>query len=527
MVGATPAFAQDSAPAMVEAAPVQDAPERRVDLFNYRIEGNTVLPRVEVEMAVMPFLGPQRPSGDVELARAALEKAYRDKGYETVAVEIPEQEVKDGVVMLRVNELSVGRLRVTGARYFSPDDIKRRVPALAEGVVPNYNEVAKQIATVNKSSERTITPTLRAGDTPGTIAVDLQVEDQLPLHATLELNDRTSAQTKRLRVSGSVSYANLWQRGHSLSVQGQFTPEDPGQSWIVSGSYVMPFAGTPFAAVVYGVHSNSDVGAVGGINVLGSGDIVGLRGIYNFGTGDWRHSLTLGIDYKNFKEDLVLGAQFGRTPISYIPLTAQYSLNRSTENEDLSFSAAVNMGIRGLDADELEFRLKRYEASASWAALRLDASYGYRFKNGMSFQWRVSGQLSDDPLVSNEQFSIGGLDSVRGYYESQELGDLGVSSQFEVYSPSLDKAIGGPLNEWRFYAFSDSGYVRTLSPLADVNGVIRDHAMLASAGLGTRIKLMRRLNVDALLAAPLRDPRRTLTDFERRFRGQFRVWLAF
>jgi hemolysin activation/secretion protein len=527
---ANPAAAQETggAPA-VQAAPAADVPSagRLVDILNYRIDGNSVLSRVEVETAVLPYLGPKRPQEDVEQARAALEKAYRDKGYETVAVEIPEQEVKDGVVMLKVTELSVGRLRVTGSRYFSPEDIKDKVPSLAEGNVPNYKAVSQEIAAINKSSERTITPTLRAGETPGTVEVDLQVEDQLPFHTTLELNDRASAQTRRLRASASVVYANLWQAGHSFSLQGQFTPEQPRQSWIVSGSYVAPIAGSPFAVVAYGVHSDSDVAAVGGINVLGSGNILGIRGVYNLSQGSWRHTLTAGLDYKDFKEDLVLGPQFGRTPIDYVPLTLQYALGRSGTQSDFSFNAAVNAGLRGLKADEIEFRLKRFNASASWIALRLDASYGYTFKNDIRYAFRVAGQWADEPLISNEEFSIGGLDSVRGYFESAELGDLGVSAQYELFSPSLAKWLGKPIDEWRFYGFADVGYVRILDPLPDVTGFVKDHASLSSVGLGTRMRVLDHLNIDALLAAPLKDPRDTLTDIKGKVRGQFRVWVAF
>src|SRR5690606_36330817 len=136
------------------------------------------------------------------------------------------------------------------------------------GQVPNYKQVPREIAAVNKSADRSITPALRAGDTPGTVDVDLSVEDQLPLHGSLELNDRNSSRTKRLRLSASVRYANLFQSEHSLSLQGQMTPQAPEESWIVSGSYVAPIQNTPFTLVAYGVHSDSDVAAINSIGVI-------------------------------------------------------------------------------------------------------------------------------------------------------------------------------------------------------------------------------------------------------------------
>ncbi|MFA6113746.1 MAG: ShlB/FhaC/HecB family hemolysin secretion/activation protein [Sphingomonas sp.] len=507
------------------AAPAADdgQPQRLIDIMNYRIEGNSVLDRRSVERAVLPYLGPQRSTGDVELARAALEKAYRDAGYETVAVEIPEQEVRKGIVRLNVTELRVGRLRVTNARWYSPEDIKDRAPSLAEGSVPNYKAVAQEIAALNKSQERTITPALRAGDTPGTVDVDLDVDDRMPFHGSLEINDRTSARTKRLRASASVRYANLFQRDHSLSLQGQFAPEDPGQSWVVSGSYVAPIAGTPFTLVAYGVHSNSDVAAIGGINVLGSGDIAGIRGIYNFQSSDTLfHTITLGADYKSFGENLLLGDNTAKTPIDYIPLTLQYALAQRTKNTDLDFNVSLNFGLRGLDADDIEFQLKRSGASASYAYLRADFDYLWRLPHDFRFNLKLAGQISGQPLISNEQFGAGGLDSVRGYYESQELGDDGYSFQVDAISPSLLGDTKGR-HELRLFAFVDGALVRVNEPLDPSTA----SASLMSVGGGINARFFNRFNASGLLAVPLRRRSTTLIDFNNNVRAQFRVWADF
>jgi hemolysin activation/secretion protein len=501
---------------------------RTVDILRFRIEGNTVLSRDDVERVVYPFLGPQRPVGDVELARIALEEAYRKRGYNTVAVEIPQQDVRGGKVRLDVVELKVGRLRVTGSRYTTISSIKALAPAVAEGVVPNYNEVAQNIASLNTSAERSVTPVLRAGATPGTVDVDLEVDDRFPLSGSLEINDRDAGQTKRLRVAAALRYANLFQANHSLSLQGQFTPEQPDQSWVVSGSYVAPIAGSPLTLVIYGVHSDSAVAAVGGINVIGNGDIVGVRGIVAATHGRTVHQLTLGADYKNFRENLLFGSDSANTPISYVPLVAQYGLNWTGTQSSLSWTTSLNFGVRGLGGDDREFRLKRFNASASWLALRSDLSFIHRFAMGLETRFELRGQLAGGPLISNEQFSAGGLESVRGYFESQELGDDGISGQFDLVSPSLASGIGAPVDLWQFFAFADAAFLRVRDPLADpITGVAKNKSSLASVGLGTRLKFFNRLNASALLAFPLLDQDRVRFDFGSNVRGQFRFWVEF
>jgi hemolysin activation/secretion protein len=527
-VSAQDTGAQSDPPA--EEVSGEPAPEqRRVDVFEYRIDGNTVLSAADIETAVQPFLGPQRTVEEIQQARTALEQKYRTKGYETVAVEIPEQDVRIGVVRFNVVELSVGRLRVTGSKSYSPDLIRDRVPSLAEGVVPRYDLVSKDIAAINNARDRTITPTLRAGTTPGTVDVDLEVEDHAPMHGSVEVNDRYSTQTSRLRAVASVSYANLWQRDHSLSLQVQATPEDLKESFLVSASYLAPLPGTGASLVVYGMHSDSDVAAVSGIDVLGKGDIVGLRAVLPLpGAGQsFTHSILAGLDYKNFKEDLILGADKAATPIDYIPLTVEYSMSALGWAGSTDVRTGLTWGTRGLASSNDEFARKRDEARANFMYLRADLTRTQKLPKDFLGILSLSAQLADEPLISNEGFSIGGFDSVRGYAESQSLGDSGIRASLQFETPSLSGRLAASFNEWRVFAFGDWGRVYIENPLADADGVVTDRIELASVGLGTRLRMFDNYNAMLLLAKPLKDEQALDLDINDEYRAQFRVWAEF
>jgi hemolysin activation/secretion protein len=173
----------------------------------YRVRGNKILKPIDIEKAVYPYLGPGRSENDIEQARQGLEKAYRGLGYQTVYVEVPKQTGARGVIYLNVVEAPVGRLRIKGAKYFLPSKIKEKAQSMAEGTVPNFNEVQKEIMALNRWRDRKITPELRAGVVPGTVDIDLIVEDKNPFHGNLELNNIHNANTVPLRLNGSLSYS--------------------------------------------------------------------------------------------------------------------------------------------------------------------------------------------------------------------------------------------------------------------------------------------------------------------------------
>jgi hemolysin activation/secretion protein len=89
-------------------------------------------------------------------------------------------------------------------------------------------------------------------------------------------------------------------------------------------------------------------------------------------------------------------------------------------------------------------------------------------------------------LVSSEQFSLGGLDTVRGYLESEALGDFGGSLQVEIRSPTLPIITGRLLNEARLFAFYDIGGAAIHDPLAQQT---RSYEF-DSTGVGIRVRVL-------------------------------------
>lgn len=487
------------------------------EIDEYRIEGSEKLTQLDLEEAVYPFLGPGRTEEDVEKARAALEKAYSSRGFQTVSVSVPQQNVQNGVVILKVTEMKVGRLRVKNSRYFDLDKIKQTAPSVAEGQLPNFNDVTKDIVRLNQWPDRKVTPALRAGVTPGTVDVDLNVDDTVPAHGSVELNDRQAPNTTPLRTTATAHYDNLWQRGDSASVTFQIAPERPSDAEVFSGSYL---AHTPVEwlnLLLYGVKSNSNIATVGGQSVIGPGYIIGSRAVMTLpGRDNFFQSVSAGADWKYFAELLQQnGVTAFSTPVGYMPLVVSYSATWQRDGGSSTvFNGSLNFGVRGVGSSSFEFDQKRSRATESFFYFRGDVSDTEEFKQlgGAQLFVKAQGQLADQPLVSSEEFTAGGFDTVRGYLESETLGDTGAAGTLELRSPNLPSwlasvlkdANGEPvkasqINEFRLFAFADAGVVITLDPLVAQQSTF----YLASYGFGTRFKMFDHLNGMVAMAVPV------------------------
>lgn len=473
-----------------EAVPAADA-QPRFDVWEFQVAGSERLESPLIERAVYPFLGPEKTIDDVEAARTALEALFRDRGFGTVLVNIPEQDVNEGVVRLDVVEGRVERLRVTGSRYFSLGRIKARVPALAPGQLPDLPQVQQELAALNKRSpDRTITPVLRPGRGPGAVEVELKVDDTLPLHGALEINDQYTRDTTRTRLNASLRYDNLWQREHSVGLSFQISPEDPNEVKVLSGTYLFRPDVADLLVAIYGVKSDSDVSTLGGdsgaVGVIGNGGIVGARVIKPLTRiGSVYHNLTVGLDYKDFSDAISPDAGGGfETPISYTKFVTGYGGFWIEDKARLQYNLEANWAVRGLGNTEKEFEGKRFQAKPNFLYVRGTAALEATLPYDSRLHFDLTGQVASGPLISNEQASLGGVETVRGYLETQVLADDALQARLELRSPSVtDWHEWRWIREGRIVVFVDAAHGRIIDPLPNQDSSFS----LAGTGFGLRV----------------------------------------
>lgn len=503
------------------------AEARRFYIREYRVIGAKALPGVQVEEAVYPFMGPLRTIEDVEGARAALENAYRDAGYQAASVQVPEQSARGGIIFLQVGEGRVANLRVKGARFFLPSHIKARARSLAEGRAVNFNDVTRDIVALNQLADRQVTPSLRAGEEAGTVDVDLTVADKFPLHGSVELNNRYSADTSPLRLNASLSYSNLWQAGHTIGGSVQVAPQNPDEATVYSGYYVWRFPQLDWLSfMLQGTKQESNVSSLGSIAVAGRGEVIGGRAIFTLPPGrNFYHSATLGFDYKHFDQAIAFGSADTapmESPVTYFPLSASYGATWAPKGWVTELNVGITAGLRGAGSDAVEFENNRYGADGAFIYLRGDLAHTHELPWGFQAFGKIQGQIADGPLVSAEQFGGGGLGTARGYLEAEALGDNAIFGTLELRSPSLlgwlPSAWKG--NEWRIYIFGDAGTLSLRSPLPEQESSFK----LASLGAGSRVQLLGHVNGSVDIALPVISQAQTPANDPLL---TFRVWADF
>lgn len=437
----------------------------------YLVEGNTILSPDDIQHALVGLIGPTRTSADVEKARGALEKLYHSRGYPTVLVSVPQQSVKGGIIRLAVTESKTGEVKTVGNRYVTREKLMKSLPSLKPGTILYAPEVEKEFARVNKDPDMKATPALSMGNEPGTIDVTLNVKDQIPLHSSLELSNWASPNTTSLRLNAVIHYDNLWQLDHSLSLQYQTSPEDPNEVEVGAASYMLPAPWNEnHQILVSGIWSDSNTAFGEGFTTVGKGHQFGLRYILPLpSSAFFGQNVILGLDYKDF-QNIVLQASQGNITnpaITYFPLSFVYNSYLRDRLGLSQFTAGVNMAFRGLISNEAAFAGNRYDAQGNYLYATGCVERTQDLIGGAKLHVKAGGQISEAPLINNEEYAAGGMGSVRGYYEAEELGDNAVHCTVELCGPEMVKSRGfanGKI-ECTPYIFYDMAHLYVLDPL--------------------------------------------------------------
>lgn len=467
-----------------------------------RVIGARSVAPADVQRVVYPYLGPERSFGDIENARLAVEDLYQSRGLQTVSVEIPPQQVRRGVVALLVREVEVGQLRVRGSRYFDIHAIKSAAPSMQEGKVPDFNEVMRDLIALNQIPERRITPELRPGKRPDTVDIDLVVEDDLPLHGSVELNNRYSAGTSELRLNAAIRYDNFLQGGHSFGLSTQLAPEEPDEVFVLSAFLNWRFrsAGN-WRLLLQATKQDTNIGSLGGITVAGRGDTLGFRIIYTPPlTGSIFQSVSFGMDYRRHRQNVDFGEDDSlNTPITYFPVSVMYTLVVPRERSLSEVNVGLNLHFRGLGSEEEVWSNNRFRADGGYVTVRADWSETLRVHEKIHLFARIEGQLASDPLISQQQFAAGGLNTVRGYLEGEIVGDRGVVGTLEARLPRLYQFSSNAAHTLSLYGFMDVGHLALNKPLPEQTASFK----LGSLGFGTRFQINDHLSGSIDFAVPV------------------------
>jgi hemolysin activation/secretion protein len=463
--------------------------DEHFNIERFQVDGNTLLPADRVQGLVAPLSGPDRVYGDIQKALEILESAYRQAGFTTVQVHVPEQELTSGVVHITVTESVLGHVEIVGNKFFGSDNIRASLPPLKVGEAPNLRDISAAIQLSNDNAAKQVAVSLGVSPIPGQIDAKVDVTDSNPRRIFTTLDNTGTAATGKWRTGVAWQENNLWNRDHVATVAYTTSPDSPSGVAVdlYSLGYRIPlYAYGDSLDFMYGKSSTNTPASSptlgGALGFVGKGEVYGIRWNHFLPrAGDSSAKIVFGIDYKYIDSRCNLdGVEIpfaapsppisACVPYTTRPLSLSYIGQRQRPGETLDYNIGVMRnwatGARYYNADSAGniIGYDRYSyltpgnrsTRDDFMAVRGGASLFKGFQNDWQIRLAAALQYAPDPLVSSEQLGLVGANAVRGFDERAVSSDSGMVANAELYTPELAQRAGLPGN-LRLLSFYDLG----------------------------------------------------------------------
>lgn len=472
----------------------------QVTLNSVTFKGATAVGPDALRAAYADYIGKPQPVSVICAIRDRAARIVFDSGV-LARVEIPEQRIAGGALVLEVIEAHVVNVRVRGDVGETQAVIERYAEKL-RGMKPfdmaraqRYLLLASDVPGVRvRAAVRPSTSAER-----GAVDIDLTVAKAGP-EAFANIQNTGSKQVGRWGGLVRGEIAGYTQFGESTSLTA-FHTLDSNEQWLVQIAETARFGGEGLVgrgSLTYGESRPGDF--LKPLGLKSRSVVANLEAAYPFiRSRNQNLNLAGGLDVIDQKTRVGGGVlSHDQLRVAYVRADGDYRTEVAQRPVLFSGSFGVRKGLSVLGGSEKgDADLTRAVGNPDAWTLRAQGGVDVAVTDRLTGMIRGQAQYSGSSLLPYEQISLGGLTVGRGYDPAALLGDKGISAAAELrYGPLQlhPNVVAAP------YGFFDAGYVASNNAL--VSGVQKDRT-LKSVGAGVVFRLFNRANLEVTYAHPI------------------------
>ena len=471
-----------------------------ITVSQFKVVGSSIFTPEQFAEVLQPYIDTPISFAQLIEAQNLITQLYQDRGYITSGAFVPVQTIVDGIVTIQVVEGSIESIDIEGLDRLQADYIRSRI-SIASGAPLNQQKLlaALQLLQVNPLID-TISAELSAGNQLGTSILNIKVTEARAFQTTISYDNYRNPSVGTNRILGQISHDNLTGWGDRLNISYYSTD---GSDSLDDLSYTVPI--NAYNGTITGRFRSSDSKVIEP-SIFEQFDLESEYRKYEFTyrqpvIQSANQELALGVtaDWQT-TSNFLLGEPFplsrgadnqGKTRIFTVRFFQEYN-NRSQKDVFLARSQ-FNFGLNAFGATENSGD----QPDSEFFAWRGQIQYLNLLTPDVILLLRSDLQLANKSLLPVEQFSIGGIYTVRGYPQDALLADNGFFASAELRTniakiPDWDTTI-------------------QLSPFVDFGTVWNNDNFplqadsLASVGVGLRVFVNDRFTARLDWGIPLND----------------------
>lgn len=415
---------------------------RRIELTGFSLPDE----RGELAALLEEYTHRSVKTEELSALTARLTAYAKSCGYPVAQAVIPPQEVKAGVLEVRVYVASYDEVKLASNTTDVADSIlEGYLHKMKTGETMTDRTLEAAVNNLNDLPGVTARAVLRPGSVPGTTAVDIEAARRPVWNNYVFVDNGGGYYSGRYRYGFNTEINNPGHQGDKIVLSGTWSSHDVEN---YAARYELPVGrdgtrlGVAYSRSEYELHTNGFYDSLGKSEGL---SLYGLTPLYR--TRSDRLTLIYGYDHRKITNRYRF--RLGDIPTQRMEKDADVwhvgiSGSQYLPNEFLQYDLIYWYG--NMDAEDGAFIDGAYhKLTGDLLKVWYDGPWNYRF--------RGSWQLANRPLDGSEQFYLGGMNGVRAYGNGDGYGDAGWLGTFEVRRATGVEGLEAAL-------FVDAGYAK-------------------------------------------------------------------
>ena len=484
--------------------------EQTVQIKNFQFSGNKLLTDQELQSIVEKWKGRTLTFEDLQNVITDIQEYYSSKNRIGKAL-LPEQEIKDGIVSIKIIEGVLGDVVVEQTSpkpRMAVETVKKYFKGEKDSAYIDTKDLQRKIFILNDLAGVNATGTYEQGKKEGESNFKVTLQDTPFFKGEVVAANYGSKSTGSNQALANLSFNNISGIGDLFTVNGI---KSSGSDY-VQGSYAVPILYDGLKLALNASKLNYQTLSSFSSTNQSKGDAKTYAANFTypvFRTDRASVNAKVGYETKDYLNTNVLTAA---TISDYKIDNMIAGLNGFLYNNDqssISYNANVTFGrLKINDAAQETSDNTSAKTKGSFEKLAFNISRNQPLPDLKNTNWLISvdGQTANKNLNSSEQMSLGGPYAVRAYPTGQGSGSQGVILKTELQYPYDKNLTFGP--------FLDVGFIKQyINTYTDWQGNTRaknDYSLAATGITGTY--KYNEFNVNGTLAYRIGDnPLRTST----------------
>jgi hemolysin activation/secretion protein len=463
--------------------PSADLKKIRFILKKIEVKGSTVYSHNTFKRWQKRFLDKKVSLALIYRFAEKITTKYRNDGYLLSRAIVVPQKIKNGVVTIQIVEGYIGNLKFRGPVKGSRVFLKSYALGLLRSSPLKAIDLERYLLLIDDlpgvSVESVLVP---SKDEPGASELLLTLKHK-DIDANAGIDNRGSKFNGPIQIRGGVNTNSALGIYERFGVQTIFT-SSPDELFFFNGFGEVPISSEGTKLFVSGSFSKSEPGSsLKQFKVEGNSNSFTFRISHPFSRSRGKNvKAYFGFTSRNSETDL-LGTNITTDRLRILNIGMAYDYVDRYRGINL-ISVDLAKGTNFFDATGPgSANLSRADGRSDFTKLSGDILRLQQLGEGWSFLTGITWQYAFDPLLSSEEFGLGGSQFVRAYDPSEVTGDQGVALKLEIQKGI--KTDWNYLKSFQAYLYFDHGTVLLRNPTV----VEKDSTSLTSSGLGVRTNI--------------------------------------